>query len=100
MGQVAVGLGLQPNSAELSRNVALSAGRRQRRSSDFTHLGRNKKWQNTLKSKKQRKSWWMEFETCDCDRALLISEWRDNASCGLIHLDDNASTLVLGLQPP
>lgn len=68
MGQVAVGLGLQPNSAELGRNIVLGAGHGQRRSSDFTHLGGNKKRQNALRREEEQGiSAWLEIKACARD---------------------------------
>ena len=46
--QVAIGLGLQPHGVELCCNVALRTGLVQSSASDFTQLGCNEKWKNTL----------------------------------------------------
>lgn len=52
MGQVAVGLGLQPHSVELGRDVALRAGLVQRSPTDLTQLGCDKERQNALEKNK------------------------------------------------
>ena len=48
MGEVSVGLGLQPHSIELGWHISLWTGLAERSPSDFGHLGCDEKWQHTL----------------------------------------------------
>ena len=64
MWQVAIGLGLQTHRVELGWHVALWTGLVQCSTPDFTQLGCNKKWQNTLGgTKKDKHTWTILFDS-------------------------------------